>query len=44
MLGMTHMAASLREQLSQMRAARRRGGLFIDALTAEQVERTASAG
>jgi uncharacterized protein (TIGR03083 family) len=41
MLGMTHMAASLREQLSQMRAARRRGGLFIDALTAEQVERTA---
>ena len=39
--GMAHMAGSLREQVSQMRAARRRGGLFIDALTAEQVERMA---
>jgi uncharacterized protein (TIGR03083 family) len=40
-LGMTRMAASLPEQLRQMRAARRRGGLFIDALTAVQVEWTA---
>ena len=40
--GMTHMSASLREQVSQMRVANRRsGGLFIDALTAEQVKRTA---
>lgn len=41
-VGMTHMSASLREQMSQLRAARRRGGIFIDALTAEQVERTAA--
>jgi uncharacterized protein (TIGR03083 family) len=36
-LGMTAMAASLREQLRQALAARRRGGEFIDALTAVQV-------
>jgi uncharacterized protein (TIGR03083 family) len=36
-LGMAEMAASLREQARQFRAARRRGGLFIDALTAVQV-------
>ena len=40
--GMTHMSASLREQWSQTRVANKRaGGLFIDALTAEQVRRTA---
>ena len=39
MLGMTAMAASLREQLRQMRTAKRRGGEFIDALTAVQVEK-----
>lgn len=40
--GMTHMSASLREQVSQQRVANKReGGLFIDALTAEQVRRTA---
>ena len=40
--GMTHMSASLREQASQTRVANKRaGGLFIDALTAEQVRRTA---
>ena len=40
--GMTHMSASLREQASQMRVAQKRtGGLFIDALTAEQVKRSA---
>ena len=38
MLGMTALAASLLEQMRQMRAARRRGGEFIDALTAVQVE------
>jgi uncharacterized protein (TIGR03083 family) len=39
---MTHMSASLREQVSQMRVAQKRsGGLFIDALTAEQVRRAA---
>ena len=36
---MTAMAASLREQLRQMRTAKRRGGEFIDALTAVQVEK-----
>jgi len=40
--GMTHMSASLREQLSQVRAAKSRGGVFIDALTDEQVRRTAN--
>jgi uncharacterized protein (TIGR03083 family) len=39
MLGMTAMAASLREQMWQMRTAKRRGGEFIDALTALQVEK-----
>ena len=39
MLGMVAMAASLLEQLRQMRAAKKRGGEFIDALTAVQVER-----
>lgn len=40
--GMTHMSASLREQSSQTRVAKRRtSGQFIDALTAEQVRRTA---
>jgi uncharacterized protein (TIGR03083 family) len=41
-LGMVEMAASLREQSRQLKAARRRGGLFIDALTAVQVEERAS--
>lgn len=41
-LGMARMAASLREQLSQTREAGRRGGVMIDALTALQVERTAT--
>lgn len=40
-LGMAEMAGSLREQLRQMRKARRAGGVFIDALTGLQVaERT----
>ena len=38
MLGMAEMAASLREQLRQMRKAKKAGGVFIDALTALQVE------
>lgn len=37
LLGMAEMAASLREQLHQTRAARKAGGVFIDALTALQV-------
>jgi uncharacterized protein (TIGR03083 family) len=37
-LGMAEMFASLRENLRQMRAAGRRGGVFIDALTGLQVE------
>ncbi|HEU5035176.1 MAG TPA: maleylpyruvate isomerase family mycothiol-dependent enzyme [Mycobacteriales bacterium] len=37
-LGMVEMAASLRESMRQMRVAKRRGGLFIDQLTALQVE------
>ncbi|MDQ2961263.1 MAG: maleylpyruvate isomerase family mycothiol-dependent enzyme [Candidatus Dormibacteraeota bacterium] len=36
-LGMAEMSASMREQVRQMIAARRRGGLFIDALTGLQV-------
>jgi uncharacterized protein (TIGR03083 family) len=36
-LGMAEFAASVPEQLRQMRAARKAGGLFIDALTALQV-------
>jgi uncharacterized protein (TIGR03083 family) len=39
MLGMVAFAASVPEQLRQMLAARRRGGVFIDALTALQVEK-----
>jgi uncharacterized protein (TIGR03083 family) len=38
-VGMAEFAASLPEQLRQMRAARKAGGLFIDALTAVQVEK-----
>jgi uncharacterized protein (TIGR03083 family) len=37
-LGMAEMAATTRENLRQNLTARRRGGLFIDALTALQVE------
>ena len=40
-LGMVEMAASMREQSRQAKAARARGGLFIDALTAVQVEERA---
>jgi uncharacterized protein (TIGR03083 family) len=39
MLGMVAMAASVPEQLRQMRAAKKRGGEFIDALTALQVDK-----
>lgn len=39
MLGMVAMAASVREQRRQMRAAHARGGEFIDALTAVQVDK-----
>ena len=38
-VGMAEFAASLPEQLRQMRAARKAGGLFIDALTTVQVEK-----
>ncbi|MEO8425459.1 MAG: maleylpyruvate isomerase family mycothiol-dependent enzyme [Actinomycetota bacterium] len=38
MLGMVAMASSLREQMRQTRAAKKRGGEFIDALTAVQVD------
>jgi len=38
-LGMAEMAASVPEQLRQTRAAKKRGGLFIDALTAVQTEK-----
>ena len=41
-LGMAEMSASVRENLRQMRAARRRGGVFIDALTGLQVEQRSS--
>jgi uncharacterized protein (TIGR03083 family) len=41
MLGMVEMAASLREQRRQTRAALRRGGRHLDALTALQVEERA---
>lgn len=37
-LGMAEMAASIREQSRQMRTAEKRGGVFIDALTALQVD------
>ncbi len=36
-LAMAEMSASMREQMRQMRAARRHGGTFIDALTGLQV-------
>jgi uncharacterized protein (TIGR03083 family) len=36
-LGMAEMAASVRENMRQMRAAKRAGGSFIDALTGRQV-------
>lgn len=39
MLGMAEMSASLPEQFRQMRAAKRAGGVFIDALTAVQVDK-----
>lgn len=41
-LGMAEMVASFRENLRQNRAATRRGGLFIDALTGLQVEERAT--
>jgi uncharacterized protein (TIGR03083 family) len=40
-LGMAEMAASIRETNRQLKLARSRGGLFIDALTALQVEERA---
>jgi uncharacterized protein (TIGR03083 family) len=40
-LGSAEMSASLREQFRQMRAARKAGGLFIDALTDLQVRKHA---
>ncbi len=40
-LGMAEMAASIREGRRQQRAATQRGGVFIDALTALQVEERA---
>jgi len=40
-VGMARMAGGLRETLRQDRAARRRGGVYIDALTALQVEEQA---
>jgi uncharacterized protein (TIGR03083 family) len=42
MLGMAEMAASIREGSRQQRAAKKRGGVFIDALTAIQVEERAA--
>lgn len=41
-LGMAEMAASIREGSRQQKAARKRGGLFIDALTAVQVDERAA--
>ncbi|MDP9116615.1 MAG: maleylpyruvate isomerase family mycothiol-dependent enzyme [Actinomycetota bacterium] len=38
LLGMAEMAASIREQSRQVKAATRHGGVFIDALTSLQVE------
>jgi len=37
-LGMAEMAASIREQLRQVKTATKRGGVFLDALTSLQVE------
>ena len=42
MLGMAEMAASLKEMRRQQKTARQRGGEFIDALTAVQVEQRQS--
>jgi uncharacterized protein (TIGR03083 family) len=41
-VGMARMAAGLRETLRQDKAARRRGGVYIDALTALQVQEQAA--
>ena len=41
-LGMAEMAASIREGMRQQKAARKRGGVFIDALTAVQVDERAA--
>jgi uncharacterized protein (TIGR03083 family) len=41
MLGMAEMSASMVENLRQVRAARSRGGVFVDELTALQVEERA---
>ena len=41
LLGMAELAASVPEQLRQVRQAQKRGGVFIDALTALQVEERA---
>jgi uncharacterized protein (TIGR03083 family) len=41
MLGMVEMAASIRDQMRQVRIARRGGGVFIDDLTALQVNERA---
>ncbi|MDQ3716543.1 MAG: maleylpyruvate isomerase family mycothiol-dependent enzyme [Actinomycetota bacterium] len=41
-LGMAEMAASIREMVRQQRAAKKRGGLPIDALTAVQVDKNAA--
>jgi uncharacterized protein (TIGR03083 family) len=40
-LGMAEMAASIRDGSRQQRAAKKRGGVFVDALTALQVEERA---
>src|SRR5438105_13720105 len=40
-LGMVEMAASIRENYRQLKLARRRGGAFIDALTALQIDERA---
>jgi len=43
-VGMAEMAASTRETVRQMTAAKKRGGVMIDALTAVQVEKEAQLG
>lgn len=43
-VGMAEMAASVRETLRQMAAAKERGGVMIDALTAVQVDKEAHLG
>lgn len=42
MLGMAEMAASIREQTRQVKTAENHGGVFIDALTALQIDERAS--